>query len=61
MNEPIFYTTDELARILKLNVMTIYRYIKRGTLSAYKLGKTFRIDSQELERLLSDARIKSET
>jgi len=47
-----FYTAQELADKLRVNVMTIYRYIDKGKLKAYKLGKEFRIDKDEFERVL---------
>ena len=47
-----FYTAEELATKLKLNVMTIYRYIKAGKLKAHKIGKEFRIPKDEFEQLL---------
>lgn len=47
-----FYTADELAIKLKLNVMTIYRYIKAGKLKAHKIGKEFRINKNEFDRFL---------
>ncbi len=53
MGNSEFYTALELAEKLKLNVMTIYRYIKAGKLSAYKVGKEFRIDQMEFERFLN--------
>lgn len=51
-----FYTAEELATKLKLNVMTIYRYIKAGKLKAHKIGKEYRIDKDEFERLLNKTR-----
>lgn len=53
-----FYTTEELAEELKLNVMTIYRYIKAGKLKAYKIGKEFRIDKKEFNKFLNKAKTK---
>ena len=53
-----FYKADELARVLEVNVMTIYRYIKARKLKAYKLGKEFRIDRAEFERFMSKAKTK---
>ena len=38
-----FFTAQELADKLKVNIMTIYRYIKAGKLKAYKIGKEYRI------------------
>lgn len=47
-----FYTATELAEKLRVNVMTIYRYIKAGRLKAHKIGKEFRIDKKEFENFL---------
>ncbi len=53
-----FYTAQELADKLSINVMTIYRYIKAGRLQAYKIGKEFRIDKKEFQKFLSNVRTK---
>lgn len=58
MQEKEFYTAQELAEKLQVNIMTIYRYIKAGKLKAYKIGKEFRIDQVEFERFLNNAEIK---
>lgn len=47
-----FYTAQDLAEKLSVNIMTIYRYIKAGRLKAYKIGKEFRIDKVEFESFL---------
>jgi putative molybdopterin biosynthesis protein len=47
-----FYTTRELADTLKVNIMTVYRYIKKGRIKAHKIGKDFRIGHSEFERFL---------
>ena len=52
MDEKDFYTAQELADKLRVNVMTIYRYINGGKLKAYKLGKEYRIDCDEFNKLL---------
>jgi len=53
-----FYTAKELAGKLRVNIMTIYRYIKAGKLKAYKIGKEFRIDKKEFQRFLNKTKIK---
>lgn len=58
MPEKEFYTAQELADKLGVNVMTIYRYIKASKLKAYKFGKEFRIDRIEFQRFLQEARTK---
>jgi len=53
-----YYTAKELAEMLSLNVMTIYRYIDAGKLKAYKIGKEFRIERSEFERFMNKAKTK---
>ncbi len=47
-----FYKAEELADKLRVNIMTIYRYIKAKRLKAYKIGKEFRIDREEFNKFL---------
>jgi putative molybdopterin biosynthesis protein len=53
-----FYTAEELAKILKVNIMTIYRYIKAGKITAYKIGKEFRIEKEEFNIFLNKVKTK---
>ncbi len=56
MTKEEFYTADELAQKLRVNIMTIYRYIKAGKLDAYKIGKEFRIKEKEFTKFLDKSR-----
>lgn len=56
MDKQEFYTAQELADKLRVNIMTIYRYIKAGKLKSYKIGKEFRIDKKEFDSFLSKAK-----
>jgi excisionase family DNA binding protein len=53
-----YYTATELAELLSLNVMTIYRYIKAGRLVAHKIGKEYRIDRAEFKRFMAKTKTK---
>ncbi|HXF44431.1 MAG TPA: helix-turn-helix domain-containing protein [Candidatus Paceibacterota bacterium] len=53
-----YYTAKELAEMLGLNVMTIYRYINAGKLKAYKIGKEYRIDKSEFDRFMQKSKTK---
>lgn len=53
-----FYLVDELAEKLRVNPMTIYRYIKAGKLTASKIGKEYRIAKDEFERLINESSTK---
>ena len=56
MQENNFYTAEELAKEIRVNIMTIYRYIDAKKLKAYKLGKEFRIDKKEFDSFLNKAK-----
>ena len=58
MKKQEFYTTQELAEKLRVNIMTIYRYIKAGKLKAYKISKEFRIEQKEFDNFLNKAKTK---
>ncbi len=51
--EKDFYTPEELAEALRVNVMTIYRYIKAKKLKAYKIGRGYRIGKVEFTKFLN--------
>jgi len=53
-----FYKAEELADLLEVNIMTIYRYIKAGRLQALKIGRDYRIDKKEFDRFLNSVRTK---
>ena len=52
--KPVFYKPEEVADILKVNYLTVLRRIRSGKLKAVKLGKGYRIEAKELERMLHD-------
>lgn len=58
MNNKAFYKAEDLARLLEVNIMTIYRYIKAGRLKAYKIGREFRIDKVEFQAFLKKVSTK---
>ena len=58
MKEKEFYKAEELAKVLEVNIMTIYRYIKAGRLKAHKIGRDFRIDKDEFNRFLNRVKTK---
>lgn len=53
-----FYFAREVADKLRVNIMTIYRYIKAGKFEAHKLGKEYRISKTEFERFMNGAKTK---
>ena len=58
MKEKAFYKAEDLAGLLEVNIMTIYRYIKAGRLKAYKIGREFRIDKVDFQNFLNKVSTK---
>jgi excisionase family DNA binding protein len=58
MKEPEYYTAKELADKLRVNIMTIYRAIGAKKITAYKIGKDFRIEQKEFHRFLESVKTK---
>ena len=53
-----FYTAQDLADKLSVNIMTIYRYIKAKRLKAYKIGKEFRIGRKDFDKFIEQTKTK---
>jgi len=49
MANEISYTTDEIAKLLKISKLTVYDLIKKGDLPSYRVGKQMRVDALDLE------------
>lgn len=45
-------TVVQVAKLLKVSKMTIYRYIKAGKLVAIKAGRDFRIKQSDYDKFL---------
>ena len=44
----------EVAQLMRVSNMTVYRLIKSGQLSAIRVGKNYRIRSADIDRYLAD-------
>jgi len=53
-----FLTAKEVADILRVDIMTIYRYIKAGKIKAYKIGKEFRMREEDFNKFLNKVKTK---
>ena len=49
-----FLTVAEVADLLRVSSMTVYRLIEAGDLRALRVGKSFRINEDDLDRFLGD-------
>lgn len=57
--EPLL-TVGEVAAIMRVSNMTVYRLIKGGHLAAIRVGKNYRIRRGDVERYLADRAVHRE-
>ncbi|WP_079910092.1 helix-turn-helix transcriptional regulator [Paenibacillus sp. 32352] len=50
MTSEMSYTTEEIAKLLKISKLTVYDLIKKGELPSYRVGKQMRVDAEDLNR-----------
>ena len=51
---PRFMTVAEVADLMRVSTMTVYRLIKSGELAAVRFGKSYRIDENDVDAYLAD-------
>lgn len=59
-NRSRFMTVAEVAQLMRVSTMTVYRLIKSGDMAAVRVGKSYRIREEDVDRFL-DSRYISET
>ena len=53
-------TVSEVADVMRVSNMTVYRLIKSGQLPAVRVGKNYRIRESDLDGYLSDRSVQVE-
>ncbi|MGI9119710.1 MAG: helix-turn-helix domain-containing protein [Acidimicrobiales bacterium] len=48
-----YLTVSEVAATLRVSTMTVYRLIKSGDLPAIRVGKSYRLSEDEVDRYLA--------
>lgn len=56
---PEFYTVSQVAKLLQLTEMTIYRMVTRKELPCYMIGRVKRFRNRDIEDYLSQCRVPS--
>jgi excisionase family DNA binding protein len=54
--QPEFYTVGQLAELLQLTPMTIYRMVRRGELACHAIGRIKRFRRGDVETFLENSR-----
>lgn len=57
--EPLL-TVGEVAGIMRVSNMTVYRLIKAGQLGAIRVGKNYRIRRSDVDRYLDERAVRVE-
>ncbi len=52
-------TAEEVAEILQVHVLTVYHYIRQGTLEAVRFGRNYRVVPDDLDLFIESNRIKA--
>lgn len=52
-----FYTLPEVAEMLNLSHMTVYRYVRTRKLPAYKFGRHYRVSKDDLDSFISQKKV----
>jgi excisionase family DNA binding protein len=52
-------TAAEVARVMRVSTMTVYRLIKNGELPAIRVGKNYRLRGSDVERFLEERSVRT--
>ena len=53
------YTPEQIAQLLQVNVVTVHRWLRDGKLKSVKLGRLWRVSSEDFDEFVH-SRIRKE-
>jgi excisionase family DNA binding protein len=56
-SEVSFLTVAEVAAIMRVSKMTVYRLVHSGEIEAIRVGRSFRVPRQAVDQYLRDASV----
>lgn len=56
-DEIVWMSTQEAARRLGVTPRTLYRFVDEGSLTAYKMGRVFRLKQTDVDAFIESARV----
>lgn len=59
LNEVSFLTVAEVAGIMRVSKMTVYRLVHSGELPAVRVGRSFRVPEQAVHEYLRDSYVET--
>ena len=54
-----FYTVAEVAKVMRVSKMTVYRLVHNGELPAVQVGRSFRIPEQAVHAYLQESFVEA--
>lgn len=54
MNEFKIYNTDQVAKLLGVSRMTVIRYIRKGKLKSFRVGRLIRVTSDMIDEYIAN-------
>ena len=61
LNEVNFLTVAEVASVMRVSKMTVYRLVHSGHLPAIRVGRSFRVPEQAVHEYLQESYVGVET
>ncbi len=49
---PEIMTPKEVAKYLKMSVLTVYKHAKQGTIPGFRVGNSWRFDKKKIDEVL---------
>jgi len=59
MSQTTLLKVSEVAQVLKLNILTVYQYIRQEKLSAVKFGRNYRVEEKDLEKFIEKHKVRN--
>ena len=47
-----YFTPEEIAQMLKVDIQTVWRWLREGKLPGLKIGKVYRVSQEQLDSFL---------
>lgn len=57
MKDSKFYKIEDVCELLQVSKITIYRWIKSGKITAYKVGKSYLFKINDVHKLIEDSKV----
>lgn len=57
-SEPEWLNTDDAAKRLGITTRTLYRFIDKGEITAYRFGRVFRLKGEDVVAFIESCRVE---